>query len=345
MSDLEKQDHDPENITAETNTTGDRNEESKLEALMYFGLDEAATDYELEQKYWQMIKKYRGDPKANSASLDRINKAYEIASGKKQETEHNEIQRARAYKLFGRTIREWRVHFYYSWWKYVLALLIMLISFFIVKQIFFTERIDFRIIAFGHFENYETKIEKFSKEKLGHKKPIMYLSNLIIDDSEPSDMSTMYGHLSSAANLSLENDVLVTDLRTFPFYLENYVPIDDLYENLLSELPEDKKDQIEPVWYSMAEYNELEYNYGFTDELEEITDEARTRHIYGLMINDPELIRAMGFENRWKEDKPSLVFCIPKKSEDKEKSWAFIREIATESDWFLTQNETTDSKS
>ena len=38
MSDLERQDHNSEDMTTVTNTTGDRNEESKLEALMYFGL-------------------------------------------------------------------------------------------------------------------------------------------------------------------------------------------------------------------------------------------------------------------------------------------------------------------
>jgi hypothetical protein len=343
MSDHNQRESNVEIESEVTNKTSDRSEELKREALLFFGLDESSTDYDLEQKYWQKIKRYRSDPKANSESLDRINEAYEVASGNKQESEHSEAQRARSPKLFGRTMREWRVYFYYSWWKYVLVALLLFVSVLIVKQIFFTARTDFRVVAVGHFENYETKIEEFSKEHLGYKKPTMYLSNLVIDDSEPSDMMTMYGSLSAAANLSLENDVLITDSRTFPFYIMNFVPIDDLYESMLSELPEDKKARIKPVWFSTAEYYQLEYDYGVSDELEESSEEDRTRHIYGILIDDPELIRAMGFENRWINDPPSLVFCISQNAEDKERSWAFIREIVTEIDWFLVEDGISDS--
>ncbi len=315
------------------------------EALRFFGLDETATDYELEQKYFQFIKKYRGDPKANRNSLAEINEAYDVASGKRRDSVRQELARAEAFKLFGRTLKEWRVHFYYSWWKYILIGFALLFCFFVVKHFFFTPKIDLRIVAFGHFENYGSQIEEFSKERLDYIKPIMFLSNIVVDNSEPDDESTFHGSISSAAYLSLENDVLITDARTFPFFLFNYFPLDDYYATLLSELSEDQKSNIIPMWFSVAEYYELEYEYGFVEELEEITEEDRQRHIYGLLIKDPELIQAMGFENRWTNNEPSIVFCISQNAPDKEKSWTFIREILTENDWFFTENESLASQS
>ncbi|MBN1891601.1 MAG: hypothetical protein JW780_02390 [Clostridiales bacterium] len=307
----------------------------RSEALRYFGLDESATDYILEEKYWQRIKKYRGDPEANTEQLKEINEAYEIASGKRQKATHTEIQREISFKFLGRTMKEWRVHFYYSWWKYILIAIAVFFVFSIVRHYFFTPKIDLRVVAMGHFEKSNDSIEEFAKEKMGYLRPSVFNSNLIIDNSEEADMNTMYGEIATAAFLSVKNDVLITDSRTFPFFLLNYDPIDELYAALLSELPEDQLDRIEPLWYSRAEFYEMEYEYGFIDEMQEIKEEDRQRHVYGLMITDPELVYALGFENRWQTDPPTLVFCLSSNSEEKAKAKTFIRNLLANSDWFL----------
>ncbi|MDD3959545.1 MAG: hypothetical protein PHF65_05065, partial [Oscillospiraceae bacterium] len=66
-------------LTNINNEDIDRDEMTREEALAFFGLDESSGDYDLEQKYYQYIKKFRSNIEANSDDLSRINDAYEIA--------------------------------------------------------------------------------------------------------------------------------------------------------------------------------------------------------------------------------------------------------------------------
>jgi hypothetical protein len=303
---------------------------NRVEALRFFGLTESATDYVLEQKYWQMIKKYRVDIEANREKLDEINEVYEIASGKRQNTIREETTRDKAFKLFGKTLKEWRNHFYYSWWRYVLVVFLAVVVFLLVRHFFFTATIDLNVVAVGHFEKYNNRIEEVAKAQGWSVNPAVFSSNLVADNSEPPDDDSMSGEISATAFLSVRNDVIITDARTFPFFYMNFMPIDDLYDDMRSELTEEQLDGIEPIYYSTAEHYAILDEYGFEDPDRETAEEDSERHVYGLKITDPELIAAMGFENRWKSEPPSLIFCLSVSTEDPEKAARFLRTIIAE---------------
>lgn len=320
-------------LTNINNEDFDRNEMTREEALAFFGLDESSGDYDLEQKYYQYIKKFRSNIEANSDDLSRINDAYEIATGKRNKIVQERNMRENSRKVLGKTRKEWGVHFYYSWWKYILLGFVFGSFIFVIYHFFFTPNVDFTIIAFGHFENVERQIVDFTEEKFTFKRPQFMLANLIADNSEQTDEITMYGELTTAAYLSVEHDILITDRRTIPIFLPNFAPMDDFYDELKKELSEEQLEAIQPVIFSMADYYKLISE--LSEENPEIADEDHERHIYGLMITDPELILAMGFENRWRSDPPTLVFGISLKTEDREKSEEFIRTILIQSDWFI----------
>lgn len=316
---------------------------NRVEAMRFFGLEESATDYVLEQKYWQMIKKYRGDIKANQEQLDEINEVYAIASGKRQKTIQEEITRGKSFKLFGKTMSEWRNHFYYMWWKYILVALLLAFVFLIVRHFFFTATIDLRVVAIGHFEKYSDRIEEITKSELWFDNPTVFNANLVVDNSEPPDDESMNGEISTTAFLSVSNDVIITDARTFPFFLLNFLPIDDLYDTMKSELTEEQMDGIEPIYYSKAEHYDWLNQYGFGDPDQDEAEDDLEQHVYGLKITDPELIIAMGFENRWKSDPPSLVFSLSVTTKDRVNAERFIRTILAERYVFL--NSETDQSS
>lgn len=308
---------------------------TQTEAFRLLGLSEDVDVYELDQRYWQLIKRYRGDPDANCEKLAMINEAYEIASGKRCEKNQKEEIRQSSFQIFGKTKKEWSVHFYYSWWKYILTLLMIVVVAFLIKHYFFTPRIDLNVVAVGHFEKYNNRIEDFAKQELAFLNPAVFSANLIVDNSEPGDETTMYGNLAAAAFLSVKNDVIITDERTFPFFLLNYDPIDDLYQSVSEGMTEEELTGIQPLWYSKSEHYELTYQYGFADKVENETDEDRQSFIYGIMITDPVLIESMGFQNRWESYPSTLVFCLSSNSKDKEKAAQFIRDILIRRTEFL----------
>jgi hypothetical protein len=308
---------------------------NRVEAMRYFGLTESVTDYVLEQKYWQMIKKYRGDIKANREKLDEINEVYEIACGKRQETIQEEITRDKSFKLFGKTMKEWRNHFYYMWWRYLIGALLLGMVFLLVRHFFFTATIDLNVVAIGHFEKYDDRIEEVTKSERWATNPAVFSANLVVDNSEPPDDDSMSGEIAATAFLSVSNDIIITDERTFPFFLMNFLPIDDLYAAMKSELPEEQMAGIEPVYFSITEHFAWVDQFGFEDPDREVSEDDDEQHVYGFRITDPELIAAMGFENRWKSDPPSLIFCLSETTKNREKAELYLRTIIAERHIFL----------
>lgn len=296
-------------------------------AMAYFGLNETANAYELDQKYWQYIKKYRVDPKKYHDKLEEISQVYFIASGKKNEEKLKEISRSKEKKLFGKTFADWKVHFYYSWWKYVAAVVIAVIAFFLIRQIFFLPRSDFRIVSLGHFEKTENALAEYMKSNLGYADPEIANVDIIIDNSETGSMETMYSSLSAAALLSVDSDVIITDITTMSYFLNYLSPMDDFYASLCDTLSEEQLSVIIPVYYSYAEFYDLPADEENPAEPPIITEKDYERHIYGLMILDPEAIDSLGYISQWRLRIPSMVFSVSITAGSEAESQAVIRSI------------------
>ncbi len=302
----------------------------RKEAMAYFGLDETANSYELDQKFWQQIKKYRVDPKKNHDKLEEINQVYFIASGRKSEEKQKEVARSKEKKIFGKTISDWKVHFYYSWWKYVAGVVIAVIVVALIRQFFFTPRNDFRIVSLGHFEKTEDYLSNHLIEKLGYVAPEIANVDIIRDNSETASMETMYSPLSAGALLSVKTDIVITDISTMPYYFDYLVPMDDFYSSLRETLSEEQLSVIIPVYYSQAQYYDLPVEEGGIVEPPTIMPEDFERHIYGLMILDPDAIESLGYVNLWRLRIPSMVFSVSVTAKSEEASQAAIRSILSD---------------
>jgi hypothetical protein len=300
-------------------------------ALAYFGLDESANASELDKKYWQRIKQFRVDTVKNKDQLDEINLVYEIASGKSAEKKQIEEALSREKKYFGKTLKEWTVHFQYSWWKYALTILILAVVGTFVRQIFFVPKTDLKIVAIGHFQIRNAAVVDFAKERFGYLKPSLTCVDIIIDGSEDLSTSSMYGGMSSAAVFSIRQDIFITDAVTMPYYLDYYTPLDDFYEELLNELSAEEMEGIHPLYYSAADFYALPRDQDDPTETPELTEADYVKRVYGLMILDEDQIAAIGFENMWEKHPSSLVFCLSYLAKDMEASKEFIKAILIES--------------
>lgn len=304
----------------------------RKKALEYFGLDESANASELDKKYWQRIKRFRVDTVKNRDQLDEINQVYEIASGKCAEKKQIEEEQLLEKKHFGKTAKEWTVYFQYSWWKYALAVLLLVVVGTFVRQIFFVPKIDFKIVAIGHFQIRNELVVEFAKERFSFQKPSLTCVDIIIDGSEDLSTSSMYAGMSSAAVFSIRQDIFITDAVTMPYYLDFYAPLDDFYEELLNELSAEEMEGIYPLYYSAADYYALPRDQDDLTEIPVLTEADYVKKIYGLMILDEDQIAAIGFENMWEKHSDSLVFCLSYLAKDVEASKEFIKAILVESD-------------
>ena len=76
---------------------------SEDEALIYMGLEADADIKEIEDRFWQMSKKYRGKDDPESLAMeDEISAVYDIASGRREVKEQEEYVRQNEPKYFGR---------------------------------------------------------------------------------------------------------------------------------------------------------------------------------------------------------------------------------------------------
>ena len=310
---------------------------TKKEALAYFGLSKDATPFMLEEKYFQNIKRYRMDSEKFQEELDRINEIYRIASGKEVT-----IKSANTHEIpKKRKVSPYRIvnHLYYSWFKYLVAAIVLIVIFFFVRQVFFTPRVDFYIIGLGHFQRTNDVMIDYAQDELGYQRVYLGVADMIVDGSEAGDAYTAQGSVVATAFLQTGADVIISDETTMPFFWEYIEPIDELYDEIIESLPPERAQNIIPIYYSYAEYVTLvSGSYGFEDEeetdeiVEEMTllPEHYDQHIFGIMIDDPELINALGIVNRWEEKETTLVFCVSSIASEPEGAEAFVRQILLE---------------
>jgi hypothetical protein len=293
-------------------------------ALAVLGLKASANAYAIDNRFWQLTKRYRSEN--NKAKLDEVTVAYDIASGRAQaeRAEQMEIQQSR--KLLGKTASQWKVHFYYAWWKYLALVVSLLICTVLVRQIFFTEDYDLKVVSLGHFTMNNTFVTNTAKNELEYKNPYVVYADLILPESEPQTTSTLNGPATAASFLSLRPDVLVFDEITMTYYFPYLNPMDNFYETMIETLPKAVMDEFEPVYWSEAEYNELTFDEddGSSEDVAFTSPVDNEPMIYGLMTRDPDLIKALGFNNLRENEEPTLVFCIANTSSDMMKAEEFI---------------------
>lgn len=311
-------------ITKDSETTSPDQPEmmDRAAAFTILGLKETSDAYAVDNRFWQLTKRFRAEK--NDEKLLEVTKAYEVASGRAAEKQIEQIAEDTSSKFFGKSTRQWKLFFYYAWWKILLAVLCAVIGVSLAYQMITGGNYDIKVVSIGHFSMDNTFLTDYSVDVLGYKKPYITFADLIVDGSDTQNSATIYGAASAAAFLGIDPDVVIFDAKTLPYYLSAVVDMDAYYETLRQTLPKELLDRIKPVTCTVKQYREL-----IAEEGEEIVlslgDEDT--HIYGLQISDPELIAALGYSNSWATQKASLVFSVSCTSTDMVKAQNFITAI------------------
>lgn len=278
---------------------------SKEEALNYLELPSDASWEEIDTKFWQLSKAYRKLPQEEGEDkINELSKVYDIATGKRDREEAEAKERAGKKKFFGKTFDEWKNYAYYTWYKYLIAIVVIVVLGNLAYTIFLKPDNDLRVISVGHFVHEGSYLEDLSAV-VGYKYPYMLEVNVAIPNDE-GQQGDQYSEQAAAAALMSNPNIIVTDGRTYPYYFGNMIDISDYYYELENELPPEIYAQITPVYCSEQEFQDLAGGFSDRDtDTEEYSDEVI---MVGLLISDSDFISRMGYTCLWPNDEPTLVF-------------------------------------
>ena len=106
-------------------------EMTREQAIEYLGLPADADSTAIDDKFYQLAKRYRKSTDEDAEQkLADLSAAYNIASGRRDEEEQRELAHDQAKKIFGKTAEDWKTFFGYNWIKFVLGagLIVFIIS-------------------------------------------------------------------------------------------------------------------------------------------------------------------------------------------------------------------------
>lgn len=290
-------------------------EMTREQAIEYLGLPADADSTAIDDKFYQLAKRYRKSTNEDAEQkLADLSAAYNIASGRRDEEEQRELAHDQAKKIFGKTAEDWKTFFGYNWIKFVLGA--GLIVFIISLVNFFTQGGNScTVISFGNFGHTTSYISSVL-ELYGYSNPYVATVDYIVPNTEGLQ-NQQYADQTLAAFFSADPNVLITDEMTYVYYFSQFADLTDAYDIIMDEIPEDVAAAITPIYMSEREAYNLTKTY--YEQIYEIQDydaeidesELSDKQIMiGLEITDPDMIEKLGFENWWHKQPPTLVFGI-----------------------------------
>ena len=305
---------------------------TREEALDYLGLTADADKEAIENRFWQLSKKYRtmrGDE--SEQKMSDLSAAYDIATGNRDIREEAAKARANEKQFLGKTKSEWKNYVSYTWKYYVAGLVALAVTVFLIYTFFFKPREDCGIISIGNFDHVEKYYDGVVRE-LGFKYPnlVSFCYVAVNDEGQEADIYT-----NQAATTSLYSgaNVLVTDKAAMPYFFEYFTDCTKLYESLAKELPADKYAKITPVYMTEKDYRKLiiEYRrskgYDLSEDQIDLSSYSDAKIMTGLMIEDEDFIKKLGYTNYWHKQPATLVFGINVMSKDQDVSAAVITAV------------------
>lgn len=291
---------------------------TKEDALKYLGLDEDATPYAIDDKFWQLTKRYRMDTsEEGKKKVEELSTIYDIATGKRDERKEASEKRENAKKYFGKTSDEWTNYFQYTWYKYLIALIALVVFGNLFYQMFFAPRTDSAIVSLGHFYVEDEFYDSFLKS-MGYKNPYNGYTNVVVPNDQ-NQTSEAYSEISATTMFLSEPFIVVSDDMTVKYYFENCIDLTEFYKRCEDEFTFEEYEKLTPVYCSEEEYHEILAHYdevkgGINEEDDENQTYSSEKVLIGLMITDPMAIKALGYRTLWPDSDPNLVFTIYAKS-------------------------------
>ena len=294
---------------------------TKKQAREYMGLPSDANDYLIDEKFWQLSKRYRkaNDPESIQ-KLNDLSAAYDIATGRRDQRAKAEKIREQKKKFLGKTSDEWKNYFSYTWYKYLIGLIILVSAINIGYNMIVKPRTDSGIVSIGHFILEGDYYETLLTEKMDYKNPYVNCVDYVVPNDQ-GEVNGAYSEQMATACFYCYPNVVVFDIETYPYYYEYLVDMSDIYEELRAELSPEAFSKITPVYCSEVDYMELlnEYNIknGIEDSVvEDLSGYSSEQIMIGLMVRDEDFYRRLGYQNCWPKTAPSLVFTVYDQSRD-----------------------------
>lgn len=309
---------------------------TREQALEYLGLPANANDFMIDEKFWKLSKNIRGDntPEGKQKIAD-LSAAYDIATGRRDEREHKAEQREQARKIFGKTGDEWRTYFSYTWYKYLILILVLILGGNLIYTIATRQGYDCGYVSIGHFSNDTDFVEKYLTTRLGFRNPMVSTVDIVVPNDQGQTQQAYADQTATTLMLSMPN-VLVFDEVTMPYYFGSLQDVTSLYSFLRENLTEEQFSQITPVYMSERTareiLNDYEINYGA--EMSVVDDDMSIYDdnpiMVGIKLKNEEAIAALGYQNLWPEYDDSLVFCIYNQTMDINDSEIIIMQLLRE---------------
>ena len=305
---------------------------TREEALAYLDLPEDADKEAIEKRFWQLSKNYRtmrGD-EAEQKMAD-LSAAYDIATGNRDLREEAAEARAKEKKFLGKTKAEWKNYVSYTWKYYAGAIVLIAVSVFLILNFFFKPREDCGITSIGNFEHNEAYYDEVVKS-LGFKHPAL-TTYCYVAVSGKGQEADPYTNQAAVVSLYSGANVIVTDKAAMPFFFEYLTDCTKLYKSLEQLLPAEKFAKITPVYLSEREYRKMIVDYrvskgmALADTGTDFSSFSDQKIMTGLMIEDEDLVKKLGYTNYWPDQPASAIFSISVMSRDQDESARIITAV------------------
>ena len=283
------------------------------EALDYMGLPHDANDFAIDEKFWKLSKKYRGDKSPESEkALNELSAVYNIACGRRDEALRKSEAREKAAKFLGKTKAEWKNYFAYSWFKILIIAIVVLSLGSILYGALFKNRYDSALVAFGHF-NVDTEVlgNKIKSQQITN--PYISALDMVVPNDE-GETKNIYADQSLASVMTMEPGVIITDSMTYEYYYSYLSDVSSLYSELKNILTAEQYAKIEPVYLSEREAFITSKDYllemGLIEAGESEEDYSAESVFVGFRIKDRDAIASLGFVDLWPKSDPDLIISV-----------------------------------
>lgn len=304
----------------------------KEEALKYLGLEPDASAYDIDEKFWQLSKRSRGikDDAEREQKMVDLSYVFDVATGKEQARLKALAEREAEPKFLGKTKGEWKNYIGYTWYKYLIVIVALVCLVLIVKRVVFTPDEDIGVLSVGHFA-VDTDIMIDRLKEFGFKNPYVADVDLAVPNDQ-NQTNNAYAETSSSVLFLSNPELVITDEATVCYFYGNMDDMSAYYESLKDQLSDEAYGKITPVYFS--EYDSVQLSIEYQEKMEagnidysELDTASKEQKLIGLEIKDPELIKELGYVNKWPKSDATLVFSFGIKGDNKKQAEEYLTSV------------------
>lgn len=307
---------------------------SKEDALKYLELNDDANEFLIDEAFWKLSKRIRSekDDSIREQKMLDLSYVYDVATGKEEKRLEALRTREAAKKYFGKTKEEWKVYFGYTWYRYLIVIIILICLGSIIYRMAFTPEEDLSVLSVGHFEVDVDVMENRLKNQ-GMVNPFVNSSNLVVPNDE-GEVNGSYADMTSSVLFVSNPDIVITDEPTTKYFFDQFQDLTMLYEELEDKIGSEAFSKIEPVYCTEYEAGVLSIEYLESQAMDadrnELVSLSHDRILIGFKITDESLIKRLGYYNLWPKKEATLVFGIGTNCVDRSRAESVIISILSE---------------